>query len=43
MLEVLKHGTEEKFRETLRELGWSEDSAEGKEFLNAFRRIRGLP
>ena len=29
MLEVLQHGTESKFRETLRECGWNEDSLEG--------------
>lgn len=42
MLDVLRHGTEAKFRETLRECGWNEDSPEGQEFLIAFRRIRGL-
>jgi hypothetical protein len=42
MLDVLYHGTEEQFREALCDGGWSEDSPEGKEFLNAFRRLRGL-
>jgi hypothetical protein len=42
MLDVLYHGTEEQFREALRDGGWSEDSPEGKEFLSAFRRLRGL-
>ena len=42
MLEILRHGTEEEFREALRDGGWNEDSPEGREFLNAFRRLRGL-
>jgi hypothetical protein len=42
MLDVLYHGNEEQFREALRACGWIEDTAEGREFLNAFRRLRGL-
>jgi hypothetical protein len=42
VLDVLYHGTEEQFREALRAGGWNEDSPEGREFLSAFRRLRGL-
>ena len=42
MLDILRHGTEEEFREALRKGGWNEDSPEGREFLNAFRHLRGL-
>ena len=40
--DILQHGSEEEFREALQLCGINDDSAEGKELLNAFRRLRGL-